>query len=105
LDWEVDEDIIYQLNERKRHLLRLCVKWQDAVQIIPCHMETSWGPSHQDFLDAHEYEVEEQMIDGLQEEDEDEDEDEENGRVDELDEAELIANIELIALEEHYRNQ
>ena len=44
IDYSLDNpDVIYQLNERHKVLLRLCVVWDSAVNMIPIGVDLPWG--------------------------------------------------------------
>lgn len=57
-----DEDIVYQLQERRKYLLQLCITWEPLVQIIQCNVGPNWGPSPEDLHEARMYEYTEQTI-------------------------------------------
>lgn len=44
-DAEENQDLHYQLHERKTQLLQLCMVWERSVRHIPCILDSSWGPS------------------------------------------------------------
>jgi len=97
-----DPDVVYQLNKQQEHLLRLCVRWQSAVGIIPVDWNgLEWGPSQIQLSTAQEYENTEQVLEGIENDDGSGDEDKESDE--DYEEAELLANLESMALEESYR--
>ena len=106
---EEDLDVVYQLKERREYLLRLCVKWESSVKIIPVDWDGSvWGPTRNELARAREYEYAEQVMeeeDQVEESSEDleEERDEDGNSEEDFDEAELLANLESMALEEGYR--
>ena len=45
MDYSVDDpDVIYQLNERHKMLLRYCVAWDSSTKMIPIDVNLPWGP-------------------------------------------------------------
>ncbi|KDR70623.1 hypothetical protein GALMADRAFT_75928 [Galerina marginata CBS 339.88] len=96
-----DPDLVYQLVEQKKHLLRLCLNWIPAVRIIPKDLEESWGPTLEELEEARQFEVSESLLEnnindeenevelGIYETDED----------DYIEDAELVDNLENIGLE------
>ncbi|KIM39164.1 hypothetical protein M413DRAFT_75240 [Hebeloma cylindrosporum] len=56
-----DPDVIYQLNERRKVLLRLCVAWDPAVKMIPIDDELPWGPDSIELANAHHFEYNESV--------------------------------------------
>ncbi|KDR65453.1 hypothetical protein GALMADRAFT_81864, partial [Galerina marginata CBS 339.88] len=85
LNWaEAHPDMMFELNKRKTYLLRLCVAWQPEVLVIPDASYDSWGPSYAEIAEAKRSEVTESVIE----------KDNEN-----MDEAELLDNIEVNALD------
>ena len=92
-----DSDISYQFAQRKKLLLRLCLKWQPLVQIIPNSDNGSWGPTDMDLVNGRSYEFEDQVLtddDVVPGDDTD---------IDDFDEAELFDSIEVVSLEDHFR--
>ncbi|KAJ3720488.1 hypothetical protein C8R42DRAFT_696783 [Lentinula raphanica] len=64
-------DLMYQLEQRKRDLIRLCVIWRRALQPIPLLQDISdWGPSALE-LDEIERELAEEKVDICEEKEED----------------------------------
>ena len=94
----VDRDTIYQLEERREYLLRLCVVWEPIVRGIPCSLEGGWGPSEEELMNFRQSEFTIQAIEeeGVYESDE------EDG---DLEDAEYIDNLEAAVLLDHYRLQ
>ncbi|KAJ3963600.1 hypothetical protein EV361DRAFT_813214, partial [Lentinula raphanica] len=63
--------LMYQLEQRKRDLIRLCVIWRRALQPIPLLQDISdWGPSALE-LDEIERELAEEKVDICEEKEED----------------------------------
>lgn len=57
IDYSVDDpDVVYQLNERRNVLLRLCVAWDPAVKIIPMEENLSWGPDLANLANTRHFE-------------------------------------------------
>ena len=94
-----DSDIAYQFAQRQKLLLRLCVKWQPLVQIIPFTGNNYWGPTDAELLDARAYEFEDHV---LNDDDTISDIEEETDDIG-FDEAELFDTVEVMSLENHYR--
>ena len=71
----VDYDTIYQLEERREYLLRLCVRWEPMVRAIPCSLENGWGPSEEELMNVRRSEFVAQGIEekGLYDSDNEED--------------------------------
>jgi len=92
----IDHDTIYQLEERREYLLRLCVRWESMVRGIPCSMANGWGPTEEELMNFRQLEFTVQAIEeeGLYESD-DEEED--------LEGAEYFDNLEAAVLIDHYR--
>jgi len=44
----IHSDMHYQIQERKKHLIRLCLNWEPFVRAIPVQTGDSWGPSEED---------------------------------------------------------
>jgi len=96
---QVDQDIIYQLEERREYLLRLCVRWETMVRGIPCSLENGWGPSEEMLMNFRKFEFTTQAIE------EELGQDESDGEDEDLEGAEYIDNLEAAALLDHYRSQ
>ncbi|KDR70808.1 hypothetical protein GALMADRAFT_75558 [Galerina marginata CBS 339.88] len=114
LNWaKTHPDVIFQLKERKKYLLRLCVAWKPQVLVIPDIFNDSWGPNEAEIAEAKKLEITERVWGPsdaeMAEENEFEvrervyEEDEEADFVGEeqedIDEAELLDNIEVNAME------
>jgi len=56
-----DPDVVYQLNERRDVLLRLCVAWDPAVKIIPIEADLPWGPNLAELADTRHFEYNESV--------------------------------------------
>jgi hypothetical protein len=54
-----DPDVIYQLNERRKVLLRLCNAWDAAIKIVPIGDDLSWGPDLAELANARHFEFNE----------------------------------------------
>jgi hypothetical protein len=108
LAWSQDDsDIIYQLLERKKHLIRLCLSWRPAVRVIPQVIEDSWGPSLEELDNAQNLEYTESVMKNAQDEshrDEVEVEIEtyETDEDEDINDAELVDNLENIGLMNDY---
>ncbi len=94
-----DSDIAYQFAQRQKLLLRLCVKLQPLVQIIPFSGNNCWGPSVAELEIARSYEFDDQV---LYDDDDIVVEDEEDTDNVDLDEAELFDTVEIMSLEDQY---
>jgi hypothetical protein len=58
-----EPDVLYQIDERRKHLLRLCVAWEPATRLIPnLSEERSWGPTVDDLAEARNYEYTEEVL-------------------------------------------
>ena len=57
-----DQDIIFQLNQRKAYLLRLCVVWDPLIRMIPQDIDDNWGPTVKDLSDAQKFEYSESVF-------------------------------------------
>jgi hypothetical protein len=63
IDYSVEDlDVLYQLNERRKVLLKLCVAWDAAVKIIPVGDHLPWGPDLAELADARYFEYNESVI-------------------------------------------
>lgn len=51
-----DENVVYQIQNRRQFLLRLCIKWEPMVRIIPDDAKVEWGPTSQEKEEAQKYE-------------------------------------------------
>ncbi|PPR01991.1 hypothetical protein CVT26_008736, partial [Gymnopilus dilepis] len=79
-EWEVasvatnwlgeDEDILYQVEERKHRLLQLYLAWEPAIQVIPSKTRQVfiWGPSQQEIDAAKAFEKTEQVVSWVEDE-------------------------------------
>ena len=57
IDYSVDDpDVIYQLNERHKVLLRLCNTWDAAIKIVPIGEDLPWGPDLAELTNARLFE-------------------------------------------------
>ena len=54
-----DPDVIYQLNERRKVLLRLCNTWDAAIKIVPIGDNLPWGPNLAELANARHFEFNE----------------------------------------------
>ena len=93
-------DIHFQILDRKKHLIRLCLNWKPLVSAIPAQTDDSWGPNEEDLAWGKNVEFHESVAD-KEDKDEDrnsEDEDEEDwiGEDEDYD-AELLDQIETSA--------
>ncbi len=62
VDYSVDDpDVVYQLNERRKVLLRLCIAWDPAVKIIPIGEDLPWGPDLAELANARHFEYNESV--------------------------------------------
>jgi len=62
VDYSVDDpDVIYQLNERRKVLLRLCVTWDSAIKMIPIGVDLPWGPGLAELANARNFEYNESV--------------------------------------------
>ncbi|KDR80500.1 hypothetical protein GALMADRAFT_62166 [Galerina marginata CBS 339.88] len=94
LNWaEAHPDMIFQLNKRKEYLLKLCIAWQPQVLIIPDELDDSWGPSDAEIEAAKRLEVTESVVE------DDEIFDFSEGEQEDMDEAELLDNLEVNAID------
>ncbi|KDR65199.1 hypothetical protein GALMADRAFT_46089, partial [Galerina marginata CBS 339.88] len=106
---EKDPDLVFQLNGRKSHLLRLCVTWEPYVRIIPLSADVAWGPNDEELADARAYEFNEntQESDMFQENSvisiAEEEEIEWSGSDDEENDAEVVDDMESDALQDNFR--
>ena len=91
----VDYDTIYQLEERREYLLKLCIRWESMVRGIPCSLENGWGPSEEELMN---FRCSEFMAQAIEEEGLYESEGEEN-----LEGAEYVDNLEAAVLLDNYR--
>jgi hypothetical protein len=104
IDCSVDDsEVIYQLNERRKVLLRLCNAWDAAVKIIPIGYDIPWGPNLVELADARHFEYNEsvnteKVLDKQGMEDFDSDEIDDNMQEDEEDEVEDEMEDEMDAL-------
>jgi hypothetical protein len=115
-DYSVDDpDVIYQLNERRKVVLRLCVTWDPAVKIIPIGDNLPWGPDLADLANARHFEYNEsvnteKVLDqqelenfGIEEIDDNMEEDEEIEVEDDMD-ALFIGELEIDTLAYEFAN-
>ena len=62
MDYSVDDpDVIYQLNERRKMLLRLCVAWDSSTKMIPIDVDLPWGPDLVELANARHFEYNESV--------------------------------------------
>jgi hypothetical protein len=62
INYSVDDpDVVYQLNERRKVLLRLCVAWDPAVKNIPIGEDLPWGPNLLELANARHFEFNESV--------------------------------------------
>lgn len=58
---DVNADIIYQLDIRRKELLALCRRWHPSLQVIPQarneEFQASWGPSIEELLAGSDVEL------------------------------------------------
>jgi len=103
----IDERVVYQLKEQKKRLLRICVTWDQATKGIPCNLPNEWGPSQVELSAARKYELQEQVLIASDHNSEEEDDDSELEEEEEEDmnNAELLDNIEMMALIDGFRTQ
>ncbi|KDR79080.1 hypothetical protein GALMADRAFT_136978 [Galerina marginata CBS 339.88] len=59
---EQSPELVYQLNMRKKYLLRLCLNWEPVVRQIPGILEGSWGPTLEELAEARKFENTENVI-------------------------------------------
>ena len=61
--WSQDEpEVLYQLLERHKYLLKLCIIWQPCLKNIPCSEKQEWGPTDVQLVTARLYEKTEQVV-------------------------------------------
>ncbi|KDR65968.1 hypothetical protein GALMADRAFT_148248 [Galerina marginata CBS 339.88] len=104
---EEDPGLVYQLNERKNYLLRLCLNWEPTIRQIPAILEGSWGPSLDELAEARKFEYTENviMVNNNGDGDENDEEDNESELSEEkmlLDESELMDNLETEGLQDDF---
>jgi hypothetical protein len=108
-----DNRVVYQLHEQEKRLLRICVTWEQATKGIPCELPNEWGPSQVELSNARKYELKEQVLiasdhnsdEGMEEDREEEDEEEEDMEEEDMENAELLDNMEMMALIDEFRLQ
>ncbi len=95
-----DENVLYLLKEHQQSLLKLCLKWEPAVRIIPCHLEGLWGPTLQELAEYRSYENSAQVVN-----DSDDFDDIESDNGDEQDyDASFLDEMETFSIGEEYRH-
>ncbi|RDB23171.1 hypothetical protein Hypma_009676 [Hypsizygus marmoreus] len=98
-----DENMKYQLQQRKSYLCRLCAVWEQKTRILPSRyvMPASWGPTEVELMEAL------QLDQSASWDDETEDDIIESDADSELDgdDEELLEAIELSALADAYRQE
>ena len=103
-----DNRVVYQLKEQEKQLLHICVTWEQATKGIPCDLPNEWGPSQVELSSARKYELQEQVLvasnHNSEEEEEDDTEEDEDGNED-MENAELLDNMEIMALIDEFRTQ
>ena len=67
---EKDEDVSYALRKHSESLLRLCVKWEPVVRIIPCELGQSWGPTLEEIAQYKAFENSAQFLQNVEDENE-----------------------------------
>ncbi|EDR00452.1 uncharacterized protein LACBIDRAFT_313345 [Laccaria bicolor S238N-H82] len=110
-DWLIEEwKCVTMAMEKNEFLARLCNNWQDKTRMIDPHkpMPDSWGPSLEDLMEAHKFEMtamvaenEREIYDDDNEEEEDDEDDE--GDEEEGEETELLEAVEMVALSDEFR--
>ena len=98
-----DPDVVYQLNERRKVLLRLCVAWDAAVKIIPVGDDLPWGPDLAELANARLFEYNESvnapyLHDPVEEDMEEDAEDEVGDEVENEVDAAFIDELEIDSL-------
>ena len=87
-------------------MLRICVTWDQATKGIPCNLPNEWGPSQVELSAARKYELQEQVLIASDHNSEEEDDDSELEEEEEdMNNAELLDNIEMMALIDGFRTQ
>jgi hypothetical protein len=104
LECTTDNRVVYQLKEKEKQLLHICVTWEQSTKGIPCELPYEWGPSQVELSDARRYELQEQVL-IASDHSSDEDELEEDGEEEDMENAELLDNIEMMALMDEFRTQ
>ena len=105
-----DADISYQLQLRRKELIHLCVRWQAVIRDMPVEgiQGASWGPSDGDLQDIetdHANDMGDLEEDKIEDKDSaDEDNETDGGPSDTVDDedADLLAEFELVALTDQY---
>jgi hypothetical protein len=116
LGCSTDNRVVYQLREQEKRLLHICVSWEQATKGIPCELPNEWGPSQVELSNARKYELQKQVLissednsdeeEGENEEEEEEKEEEEKDQEEEdMENAELLDNMEMMALIDEFRTQ
>lgn len=84
--------MLYQINQRKKELLQLCINWGNDLQSCPPdHSLPAWGPSYSE-LEAMEVEMGGETMDTV----EDDEDDRSDGNFTELEEEEVINDTGLM---------
>lgn len=103
-----DADVIFQLYQHKKELLRLCITWIFHITVIPGSELEPWGPTQDELYEARAYEKTESVWNALEDEDvymnveviQDEDDLLSWESMDELmDESQVLDNMELDIME------
>ena len=89
------------MREHSESLLRLCVKWEPVVRIIPCELGQSWGPTLEEIAQYKAFENSAQFLQNV------EDENELNSNIDDdidADDAAFLDDMEMFTLSQqlHY---
>ena len=104
LECTTDSRVVYQLKEKEKQLLRICVTWEQSTKGIPCELPNEWGPSQVELSNARRYELQEQVL-IASDHSSDEDEEEEDREKEDMENAELLDNMEMMALMDEFRTQ
>ncbi len=63
ISWSQDDpEVLYQLLERQKYLLKLCIIWKPFLKNIPCSEKQEWGPTDVQLVTADLYEKTEQVV-------------------------------------------
>lgn len=96
--------MVYQLKEQEKQLLCICVTWEQATKGIPCDLSNEWGPSQTELSNARKYELQEQVLVASDPNVEEEDQEADDNKKD-IENAELLDNMETMALIDEFRTQ
>ncbi|KDR65486.1 hypothetical protein GALMADRAFT_148660 [Galerina marginata CBS 339.88] len=95
LQWsEQSPELVYQLNMRKKYLLRLCLNWKPVIRQIPGVLEGSWGPSLEELAEARKFETTENVIERETQEEGSEDDATVSDEEEYIEESEMMDNME-----------